>query len=67
MPRYSYDPRWITAKYPGTDMHGHLFAKGARVYYYPRTRQIVAGETAEQADRDFQAAAFDEAQITGNW
>ena len=67
MARYSYDPRWITAKYAGTDTHGTKFGKGDRVYYYPRTKQIVAGETAEQADRDFQAAVFDEAQITGNW
>lgn len=64
--RYSDDPRYINAKYAGVDIHGRPFGKGARVLYYPRSRQFLQGEEAAQAWRDFQAAAFDES-MTGNW
>lgn len=65
MNRYSKDPYWITAKWPGVDKHGTPFKKGDRVFYFPNGREIVAGEKAEQAARDFEAAAFDEAARNG--
>jgi hypothetical protein len=60
MARYSLDPRWIVAKYAGADRDGRPFQKGARVFYYPATKTILAGEAAEQAARDFEAACQDE-------
>ena len=47
MPSYRNDPRWITAKWPGKDREGAEYKKGARVFYYPLTKTIVAGEAAE--------------------
>lgn len=67
MARYANDPRYIIAKYAGVDADGHPFAKGARVLYYPADRTFVQGEKAEQAWRDFQAAAFDESAYSGSW
>jgi hypothetical protein len=60
MQRYSNDPRWITAKYLGTDINGRTFQRGERIFYYPLGKRIVSGEAAEQASRDFEAACFDE-------
>jgi hypothetical protein len=57
---YRNDPRWIVAKYAGKDRNGVPFAKGDRVFYYPSTKTMLAGEAAEQAARDFEAACFDE-------
>jgi hypothetical protein len=65
MKTYSNDPRWITAKFPGTDKNGRAFAKGERVFYYPNGRVIVAGEAAEQAAREFEASAMDECVYNG--
>lgn len=58
--RYSGDPYWLTAKYPGVDNKGRPFKKGERVFYYPRTKTILTGEDAERAAAEFEAAAFDE-------
>lgn len=54
------DPRWITAKFASKDRNGLFFAKGERVFYYPLTKTVLAGEAAEQAARDFEAARSDE-------
>ena len=61
------DPRWLTAKWAGIDHKGNKFAAGTKVFYYPRTRKFLQGEDAEQASRDFAAAAFDDAQMAGGW
>lgn len=58
--RYSRDPYWITAKYPGVDRNGRPFKKGERVFYYPIDRTIISGPEAQAAAEDFEAAAFDE-------
>jgi hypothetical protein len=63
MSRFSGDPRWITAKYAGTDKDGVPFRKGERVFYYPVSRTILTGDKAEQAARDFEAAKFDEERV----
>jgi hypothetical protein len=57
---YAKDPRFIIAKFAGTDTNGQAFGKGARVFYYPSTKTIIAGEAAAQAARDFEAAKSDE-------
>lgn len=59
---YRDDPRWITARFPGVDRHGRAFIKGARVFFYPRSKTILTGEEADQASRDFEAARADELQ-----
>ena len=38
----------------------HHAKRGDRVFYYPLTKTILAGEAAEQASADFEAASFDE-------
>ena len=62
MPRnyYRNDPRWITARYAGTDAKGTPFEKGERVFYYPNTKTIYAGAAAVDAALDFASSAFDE-------
>jgi hypothetical protein len=34
--------------------------KGDRIFYYPRTKTVLTGPEAEQASREFEAAAADE-------
>jgi len=58
--RYSRDPYWMTAKYPGVDKNGKPFRAGERVFYYPIGKVILTGKEAEAAARDFAARAFDE-------
>lgn len=58
--RYSGDPYWMTAKYPGVDNKGRPFKRGDRVFYYPRTKTILTGEDAEKASAEFESASFDE-------
>ena len=58
--RYSRDPYWMTAKYPGKDKNGKPFRAGERVFYYPLTKTVLTGAEAEAAARDFDAARFDE-------
>ena len=61
MARYSRDPRWISARYPGS-CHGcgEAFSKGDSVFYLPIGRKALVGECAEKASLDFEAAKFDE-------
>jgi hypothetical protein len=54
------DPYWFTAKYPGKTVDGVSFGKGDKVLYWPRTKQFMVGDKAEQAWRDFQAQVADE-------
>lgn len=58
--RYSKDPYWMVAKYPGKDADGKPFRKGERVFYYPLTKTILTGAKADRASAEFDAASFDE-------
>lgn len=60
MAYYKGDPRWMTAKYPGVDRDGNQVRAGDRIFYYPKGRVVLTGAAAEQASRDFDAAAADE-------
>lgn len=60
MPRYTNDPRWITARYAGIAQDGTPFHAGDQVFYYPSSRTFLVGEAAQQAARDFAAAVQDE-------
>jgi hypothetical protein len=64
MPRYSRDPYWLTLKYDAT-IEGAKVPRGTRVFYYPTTKRMLAGEKAEQAAADFEAAAADESFMSG--
>jgi len=55
------DPKWIRAKYPGVADDGTPFKRGDKVLYWPRDKTFMVGKKAEQAWRDFQAQAADEA------
>jgi hypothetical protein len=66
--RYKGDPYWMTAKYPGTCAKtGQPFKRGDRIFYYPRTKTAYAGTAAEEASREFQAAAEDEDYYNGQY
>lgn len=57
---YNNDPRWIKAKFAGTDAKGNKFNAGEEVFYYPATKTIYSGDAAKEAERDFSARVFDE-------
>jgi hypothetical protein len=59
---YSGDPYWTTAKF-----NSEHAKKGERIFYYPRTKTVLTGEKAEQASREFQSAAADEAFESGQY
>lgn len=61
------DPYWTIARFDSPMPDGTRIKKGERIFYYPKTKKVLAGEAAEQAARDFEAARFDEAQYSGNW
>lgn len=65
--RYLNDPYWTVARWDGKDHKGEPVAKGTPIFYYPRTKKVMQGEDAKRAAAEFQAAAFDEAQHSGNW
>lgn len=62
MARYSNDPRWVEARFPGKCARcGASIAKGARAFFYPSSRSLYcAGDCGDEASADFEAAAFDE-------
>ncbi len=61
MARYAADPRWITTRYPG-ECKGcrSKIPKGARVYYFPRSRTILCESCGEPEAARFNAEAWDE-------
>jgi hypothetical protein len=66
---YSGDPRWLEAKQPSRCKKcGRDINAGERVYYYPKTKTVYCDgeDCGKQAARDFEAAAFDERQMTGS-
>jgi hypothetical protein len=70
--QYKDDPFWMKSKYDGVSGEQRLpvqrrlrkgevkFKKGDEILYYPNGKVILVGKKAEQAYRDFQAAAQDE-------
>lgn len=45
----------MTARFPGVCAKTKApIKKGDRVFYYPSTRSMFAGEAAKEAERDFQ-------------
>ena len=70
--RYKDDPVWMKSKYDGVSGEQRLpaqrrmrkggvkFKKGDEILFFPKGKVIMVGKEAEQAWRDFQAAAQDE-------
>jgi len=70
--KYKDDPFWMKSKYDGVSGEQRLpvqrrmrkggvkFKKGDEILYFPKGKVIMVGKEAEQAYRDFQAAAQDE-------
>jgi hypothetical protein len=66
MKRYRNDPYWLNAKWPGYCAKCKApIPPGERAFYYPLERKLFSGECAEQAARDFESAAADEALWKG--
>lgn len=64
---YRNDPYWTTARFDSIDAEGKPVSKGTRIFYFPKGKQVFQGESAERESRAFEAAKFDESQMTGNW
>jgi len=63
MSRYAKDPYWITTKYPSQCAQcGGSIVRGERSFYYPNGKYLLGSRCkhAEQAAREFAAAALDE-------
>lgn len=67
------DPGWITVKFvtPQTICGGckKKLVKGERVFYYPNSRTMfcMKDECGIKESNSFNAARFDEAQMSGSW
>ena len=55
--RYTGDPYWKRAKSPGTSADGTPYAKGERVFFYPRTGVTYARGSAQRASAEFDELA----------
>lgn len=65
------DPYWMNARF-ASKCHecGAVVPKGARAFYYPNGRKLLGDACCGAADRaagDFEAARFDEAQLSGGY
>jgi len=68
--RYSGDPRWITLRYAGSKCRrcGKQLKRGERAFRYKDGSLYCDSDNCGQAaSRSFDAAASDEAMLTGNW
>lgn len=57
---YSGDPRWMTARYDGTDDQGNRVRKGDEVLYWPSTKKMMTGQRAKDAWLRFLSEKGDE-------
>ena len=55
--RYRGDPYWKRAKTDGVSVDGTPYKRGERVFFYPRTGAIYAGEAARSASAEFEELA----------
>lgn len=59
------DPYWTIAKFDSKDAEGKPVKKGTRIFYFPKTKAVYQGESAERESAAFRAAAEDEARYNG--
>jgi len=55
--RYRGDPTWKRATADGVCAKGTPYKKGDRVFFYPRTGAIYAGDAAQRASAEFDELA----------
>lgn len=55
--RYRGDPYWKRAKADGLGVDDTPYRKGERVFVYPRTGAIYAGDAAQRASAEFDELA----------
>lgn len=55
--RYKGDPYWKRAKVDGTSADGTPYRRGERVFFYPRSGAIYAGDGAARASTEFDELA----------
>ena len=61
MPKYSLDPRWMTARFSSTcSKCDQPIAKGADIFYYPNGKRALCKTCGDDVSREFAAMAFDE-------
>ena len=61
--RYKGDPYWKRAKVGGTSADGTPYAKGDRVFFYPRSGATYAGDAATRASAEFDELAAEATEI----
>jgi hypothetical protein len=61
MAKYSRDPRWTTARFPGQckKCEGKI-KTGEKVYFFPVGKIVLCQSCGEEASRRFAAEAMDE-------
>ncbi len=64
--RYKGDPRWITARF-GECAKCKKTLANQRAAYFPNGRVCFCEDCGRPAMVQFEAAAFDEAVMTGQW
>jgi hypothetical protein len=64
--RYAADPRWITAKFGHCAKCSKPLA-GKPAVYFPNGKVCFCEECGKPEMATFEAAAFDEAVMTGTW
>ena len=67
MATYKGDPYWTTAKFNSVTKYCEPVKKGDRIFYYPRTKEVLTGARAEEAAAYFEAQKFDESVYNGQW
>lgn len=68
MRRYHNDPKWITARFASRcDQCGAEIKKGDRLYWFPRGKRGYCETHGQEHAARFEAEAFDEAMVSGNW
>jgi hypothetical protein len=64
------DPYWTEARFDSDCTRcGRRIKKGERIFYYPNGRKAYCADDGcgQDCSREFDAAAFDEAQYNGGW
>ncbi len=65
---YPRDPYWTIARFDSECSGcGEAIRTGERIFYYPQGKAVYSGGCAKRASREFEAARFDEAAMTGGW
>lgn len=67
---YSGDPHWTTAKFDSVCSKvgcGKKIKKGAKIFYYPRTKSVYCEEHGKIAEKDFRSKVEEEDYYGGRY